>query len=220
MTQSHITAVVDEKGGTGKTTLSMNLGAAFAHAGHATAVIDLDPAAHSLRWAGRRGPNGPKYPAVFGANPSNLRDDLAGMNFTRFVCDTPGALGAEMVAAIDIADLIIVPLQPSAIDLDALANTVAMIERRKARETSTLFLLWRASNKRARAVGDIRQHIETLPGVLLEPFSTNLEDWQLSARWGGTILDLTYTSPAREELDAIAAAVEAHITSAATLEAV
>src|SRR5260370_4761821 len=47
-----VIAVVNQKGGVGKTTTAINLGAAFAEAGHATLLIDLDPQANSTSGLG------------------------------------------------------------------------------------------------------------------------------------------------------------------------
>jgi chromosome partitioning protein len=44
---SHIVAVINQKGGTGKTTTTLNLGAALAYQGYRTLVVDLDPQGHT-----------------------------------------------------------------------------------------------------------------------------------------------------------------------------
>ncbi len=43
----HITAIINQKGGTGKTTTTINLGAALAYQGYRTLIVDLDPQAHT-----------------------------------------------------------------------------------------------------------------------------------------------------------------------------
>lgn len=51
-TNPPVMAVVNQKGGVGKTTTAINLGAAFAETGHATLLIDLDPQANSTSGLG------------------------------------------------------------------------------------------------------------------------------------------------------------------------
>jgi chromosome partitioning protein len=44
---SHIVAIINQKGGTGKTTTTINLGAALAYQGYRTLIVDLDPQGHT-----------------------------------------------------------------------------------------------------------------------------------------------------------------------------
>jgi chromosome partitioning protein len=44
---SHIVAIINQKGGTGKTTTTLNLGAALAYQGYRTLILDLDPQGHT-----------------------------------------------------------------------------------------------------------------------------------------------------------------------------
>jgi len=52
-------AIISEKGGVGKTTLSINLGVAAALKNKATAIIDLDPQASSSEWGDLRESDNP-----------------------------------------------------------------------------------------------------------------------------------------------------------------
>ena len=44
---SHIVAIINQKGGTGKTTTAVNLGACLAYQGYRTLIVDLDPQGHT-----------------------------------------------------------------------------------------------------------------------------------------------------------------------------
>src|ERR1043165_5465825 len=56
-------AIINQKGGVGKTTTSVNLGAALARAGKKVCVIDLDPQAHATTHLGVE-PDG-KSPSMY-----------------------------------------------------------------------------------------------------------------------------------------------------------
>ena len=51
-----VVAVVNQKGGVGKTTTAVNLGHALAGAGHRVLLADLDPQSHLATWMGMRNP--------------------------------------------------------------------------------------------------------------------------------------------------------------------
>ena len=67
-------SLLGQKGGTGKTTISVGLSVAAALAGHPVAIIDLDPQATATKWKGRRSEDGP---AVVAAQASRLQPTLA-----------------------------------------------------------------------------------------------------------------------------------------------
>ena len=47
-------AIISQKGGTGKSTVAVHLSVAASHAGHTTALIDLDPQANVAKWGDMR----------------------------------------------------------------------------------------------------------------------------------------------------------------------
>lgn len=115
-----ITALIGQKGGTGKTTTSLGLAVAAARAGQAAAIIDLDPQANAANWKDRReAPN----PAVVSAQVSRLRQTLKtarehGAEFV--VIDTPGKSDSAAVEAARSADLVLIPARPQIFDLETL----------------------------------------------------------------------------------------------------
>ena len=128
----HTIAIINAKGGAGKTTLALHLAVADVQQGRAVAVLDLDPQGTAAGWGERRGSSAP---VVLATAPSRLdaeRERVAGAGADVVYLDTPprwaGADTAARVAA-SAADLMVVPLRPSFVDLEA---TVATLERIQA----------------------------------------------------------------------------------------
>jgi chromosome partitioning protein len=110
--------VASSKGGAGKTTIATNLAAYYAVDGKNTVLVDADRQGSSQRWAEKRAemPN-----AVLGI--SGLRRDWARHipeDAERVVVDSAAGIRASEVGEyLDDVDALIVPILPSAIDLEA-----------------------------------------------------------------------------------------------------
>jgi chromosome partitioning protein len=122
-----IIAIIAQKGGTGKTTLTLSLAVAAHKAGKTTAIVDLDPQATATIWADRRN-NEP--PVVVSAQPARLpnvlktaQDNGAEMIFI----DTPPRAEQAALAAAKASSLILIPCRPAVFDLDTLATTLELI---------------------------------------------------------------------------------------------
>lgn len=110
--------VASSKGGAGKSTVSTNLAAYFAVEGKATALLDADRQKSSTHWCEKRAHMDTAVLPLDGTRrgwDKSLPDGIQ-----RMVVDAPaGAMGEDLVAFLDIADAVVVPVLPSAIDLEA-----------------------------------------------------------------------------------------------------
>jgi chromosome partitioning protein len=114
-------AVLAQKGGAGKTTLSVHL-AVIAGA----PILDADPQGSARAWAAARG-GAP--PLVEATSSASLRDDLARQNGAALVLvDTPPAHSALAAAIARAADFVLVPCRPSALDFAAIGATAAIVK--------------------------------------------------------------------------------------------
>lgn len=120
--------VANSKGGCGKTTIATNLAAAFAAGGLTTALADADRQKSSLDWARRR----PKtLPAIA---PLDWTKDIdsAPKGTMRLIIDAPAALKRSQVKALlAMADVVVLPLQPSAFDEAATRRFLETLEEMK-----------------------------------------------------------------------------------------
>jgi chromosome partitioning protein len=111
--------VASSKGGVGKTTIATHLAAQSALEGLRTALVDADPQESSTRWAQRRAGLESAVLPLDGTRRKAWRKQLPD-DTQRLVIDAPaGAMADHLDAFLEEADAVIVPVQPSALDIEA-----------------------------------------------------------------------------------------------------
>jgi chromosome partitioning protein len=118
-----VVAILSEKGGAGKTTVTIHLAVAAKMAGQEAVIIDLDPQASSADWADRRGGE-PEAAAIPPARLAKLLDDLRANGAELAIIDTGRDSHNAGYTAAQAADLILIPCQPGGFDFRALARTL------------------------------------------------------------------------------------------------
>ncbi|MBO9715836.1 MAG: ParA family protein [Pseudoxanthomonas sp.] len=127
--------VAGSKGGVGKTTIATHLAAYSALQGRRTVLADADPQHSATRWAERRAElDSAVLPVDASRRRATWRDWLPD-DAEQVVIDAPaGALAEDLEVFIDHADAVVVPVQPSALDIEATVNflnTLAKVKRVK-----------------------------------------------------------------------------------------
>lgn len=126
-------AILNSKGGVGKTTLATNLAGHLATMGHPTLLLDADPQATSLAWARVRPKKDcARVPAIPMVRATLERDvPRLGEGFRYVVIDGSPRLEHLSLSAIQAADLVLIPLQPSALDLWSVGGIVNLVRARQ-----------------------------------------------------------------------------------------
>jgi chromosome partitioning protein len=113
-----ILAVVNQKGGTGKSTVATNIASCFAAEGREVLLIDADPQHTALDWRADRPDDQPLLQAI-GLPIRNLHQELEPFRrkYEVIIIDGGGRITATARAAVMASDFIIVPILPSKPDL-------------------------------------------------------------------------------------------------------
>ena len=121
-------AIISQKGGSGKSTLARHTAAMLPRA----ALIDLDPQGTSRRWIERRREAGHKNPGFTVAKWNKLptlHKGLTERGADYLIIDTPPSHDDERAirSAVEISDLIIIPVKPTPEDVEVLAGVESLI---------------------------------------------------------------------------------------------
>jgi chromosome partitioning protein len=122
--------VLNSKGGCGKTTVATNLASLYARRGHGTALFDCDAQASAMRWLQMREEGLPAIHGVAAYQPGPMNVTRTWMlrvpaKVERVVVDSPAGLKhQELAEQVRNADVILVPVVPSPIDIVATADFI------------------------------------------------------------------------------------------------
>ena len=168
--------VTNPKGGSGKTTIATNLACAFAAAKQPTWLADVDRQRSSLNWLSRRPATAPAITGLDWVKNLGKPPDEEGV----LVIDAPAAIRGKQTDALVVrADVVIVPVLPSAFDQE---TTSAFLKRlddlkpiRKNKKSVAVLRNRVRRNSRAAArldffmIGTGRQDLDALPDRALYP---------------------------------------------------
>jgi chromosome partitioning protein len=121
--------VLNPKGGSGKTTIAINLASYLAAHGHVPVLMDFDPQGSSVRWVKKRKPTQPPI-HVIAAFEKDTRTTRAFQLrvppvTTHVIVDTPAALDARQLPEMTRdADKVLVPVLPSDIDIHTCSRCI------------------------------------------------------------------------------------------------
>jgi chromosome partitioning protein len=122
-----IAALLNQKGGVGKTTLAIHLAAALSRRGARVLLVDADPQGSALDWAAVRDAD-PLFPVVGLPKPTLHRELPAiGRDYDHVIIDGPPRVTELARSAILASDLVIIPVQPSPYDVWSAKEITALV---------------------------------------------------------------------------------------------
>ena len=203
--------IANQKGGSGKSTSTVHLAVAAEHAGNGPVVIsDIDPQGSTVDWFNQRKRAGIDTPRYAPLSLDNLSDELralekAGASY--IFIDTAPSIGSVNAAIFAIADLILIPLNPTPTDLRALVKALPTI---KASRKPFCFMLARV-RPNLRNNDGVAMALDAL-GLVLPARMHERVIYAESFAHGKTAFEIDPKGIAASELSAIWAGVKERIT--------
>lgn len=122
-----IIAVLNEKGGSGKTTVAINLACALHRRGGKVVLVDADPKGSARDWRAAS-PDGANVPEVVALDRPKLLTAINTLTADFIIIDTPAKAEAVSAAAVRLAHVALIVIQPSQLDLWACVATAKMVQ--------------------------------------------------------------------------------------------
>ncbi|RWL93213.1 MAG: cobyrinic acid a,c-diamide synthase [Mesorhizobium sp.] len=206
-----IVALLNQKGGVGKTTLALHLAGEWARHGQRVCLIDADPQGSSLDWSQQRAREGlPRLFGIIGLARDTLHREAPELarDADHVVIDGPPRVAGLMRSALLAADLVLIPVQPSPFDGWASAEMLALL--REARiyrpQLAARFVLNRCGARTVIA----RETAETLadhdPPVLASTIGQRVA-FADAAQTGRLVFEIAERGPAASEIATLATEV-------------
>lgn len=193
-------AIISQKGGAGKTTLAIHLAAAGQEAGQVALIVDTDPQATASQWASWRDDAPPE---VIDSPPPRLAAKVAqaqGQGAGLIVIDTPPHADSAARAAVEVADLVLIPCRPSAFDLSAIQTTAKLVQLLR----KPAFVVFTAGNPNAPRIyaeaGELVDSYGTPPCPVLLP---DRAAYRHASAEGRTVMEAEPTGKAADEVRAL-----------------
>ncbi len=205
-----VLTVAQQKGGAGKTTLVAQLAVALAAGGRRVAAVDIDPQASLAGWAALREQAGGRTPIHVIRSPGWKLDmtlgDLARRHDVVLV-DSPPHAETEARVAVRAARFVLVPCQPSLLDVWASRATLDLV----AREGRAAAVLWNRLPPRGHVVEEARAALAEVGLEAMAAGLGNRSDFARSLHAGAGVVETAPRGAAAREIRALAAALVAHL---------
>jgi chromosome partitioning protein len=181
-----VIAILNQKGGSGKTTIATNLAHALKRDSYTVLLVDSDPQGSARDWNEASGGN---IIPVVGLDRETLAKDLQAISqgYDWIIIDGAPQIAKLSAAAVKAADLVLIPVQPSPYDIWACADLVDIIAARREvtdGKPKAAFVISRAI-KNTKLSGEI---------------SSALKDYGLPVLKAGTTQRVVYPTTAAEGL--------------------
>ncbi len=197
-----VISVLNQKGGVGKTTLTVHIATALARQGKKVLLIDADPQGSALDWSAAR--TGTQLFPVAGLPKASIHKELPALasGYDIVLIDGPPRVYDVAKSAIMASDLVLIPVQPSPYDVWAAKEIVDLLHEAsiyKGKLKSAFVVNRKIVNT---AIGrDVVEALAEFPVPVLHASICQRVAFAESATQGLTVYDQAVGTPACREMD-------------------
>lgn len=206
----HVLTIAQQKGGAGKTTLAANLAVAFRKAGQRVAILDTDPQGSLGRWFMTRRDRGLADLDFSTASAWGVGYEVEKLKKTNdiILIDTPPKIDSDLRPALREAALVLVPVSASHLDLWA-TDGVLDLAQRVGKPAMIVLNRTRSGTRLGDSIAAAAA--ELTPDIAVSRLGQRIA-FAESLGQGLAVADQS-TSPARREIEALAAEILSRLTA-------
>lgn len=210
-----IISILNQKGGSGKTTIAVNVARGLQLEGHKVLIIDADSQASARDWYAA---GDAELTPVVGIDRPTLEKDIRLFNkdYDFIIIDGPPKLENMAIAAIKCSNVVLIPVQPSPYDIWATEDLVDLIKARQSLANGcpkAAFIISRriVNTKLGKAIRSVLSEYE-LPVFTYGTYQRTA--YAKTVETGSTVLDAKPNSDAAQEIRAIVTELKEFINDA------
>jgi len=203
-----VIAILNSKGGSGKTTISTNIAGCLHKKGYNVLIVDSDPQGSARDWYEAQ-PDDMELPAVVGVDRPILHKNIPSISepYEFVIIDGAAKLEEMTASAVKSADFVLIPVKHSAFDIWAVETLVESIKARQIvtdGKPAAAFVV-SCQSQGTRLARSIDEPLSEFGLPVLKARTTNRVAYEEAGGAGVSVLDLAGQDKAATEIEEITA---------------